>query len=65
MLFYFFFVLVMEVFFGLMIGMVEEGKFKFYWKCDKEWIIYLCFVDDFMIFYWGEFDLVFRVVGCL
>lgn len=62
---YLFFVLAMEVFSGLMTGMVEEGKFKFYWKCDKERITHLCFADDLMIFYRGESDSVSRVAGCL
>lgn len=60
-----FFVLAMEVFSGLMTSMVEEGKLKFDWKCDKERITHLCFADDLMIFYRGESYSVSRVAGCL
>jgi mannosylglycoprotein endo-beta-mannosidase len=59
------FVLVMEAFSGLMNNMVEDGKFKWHWKCEKVRISHLCFADDLLIFCRGEVNTVSSVADCL
>jgi len=40
------FVLVMEAFSGLMNDMIQQGHFKYHWRCQKLKISHLFFADD-------------------
>jgi hypothetical protein len=58
------FVLIIEVILCLMNNMIEDGNFKFNFKCDKERNSHLCIADDLLIFCKGELSSVTRAVGC-
>jgi hypothetical protein len=48
------FVLVMEVFSGLMGNLVQNNDFKLHWHCERIHLTHLCFADDLMTFYQVE-----------
>lgn len=55
----------MEAFSRMLNGMVNEGQFRFHWRCQKESITHLCFADDLLIFCKGEVSSVSLIKDCL
>ena len=50
----FLFVLMMEVFSGMMRAKTTFPEFKFHWRCSRLNLSHLCFADDLMIFSHGS-----------
>jgi len=55
------FVLCMEILLGLLRKMSADQNFQFHWRCKKDKISHLCFVDDLMIFSKGDVNSIHMI----